>query len=76
MVFKDSALTPMAVLRFPIVLLLSDEKPTAVFHVPLAETQKGVLPFCGIASGIAPVRWRTDGLHISDEREADESKCD
>jgi hypothetical protein len=40
------------------------------------ETQKGVLPFCRVASGIASVRWRTDGLRVLGERKADERKCD
>jgi hypothetical protein len=40
------------------------------------ETQKGVLPFSSVASGIASVRWRTYGLRLLDERKADERKYD
>ena len=40
------------------------------------ETQKGVLAFCRVKSGIASVRWRTDRLRVLDERKADECKCD
>jgi len=60
----------MAVLRFPIVLLLSDEKPTAA-----GETQKGVLAFCRVKSWVASVRWWADRLRVLDERQADERKC-
>ena len=40
------------------------------------ETQKGVLAFCRVKSGVASVRWRTDGLRVLDEHKADECKCD
>ena len=41
-----------------------------------AETQKGVLAFRRVGAGIASVRWRTYGLHVLDERKADERKYD
>ena len=33
------------------------------------------VPFCRVASGVAAVRWRTDGLRVLDERKAYECKC-
>ena len=40
------------------------------------ETQKGVLAFCRVKFWVASVRWRTDGVHVLDERKADERKYD
>src|SRR6185437_356463 len=44
----------MAVLRFPIVLLLSDEKPTAVFHVPLVRLKRAFCPSAVLPPGYPP----------------------
>jgi hypothetical protein len=40
------------------------------------ETQKGVLPFCRVASGIASVWRRIYRLRVLDERKADKCECD
>ena len=50
--------------------------PTAVLYAPRGEAPEGDVPFCRVASGIASVRWRTDGLRVLDERKADERKYD
>ena len=39
------------------------------------ETQKGILSFCRVKSRVAAVRWWADRLHVLDECEADERKC-
>ena len=35
------------------------------------ETKKGILPFCGVASGITTIRRRTDRLRCLENREAE-----
>ena len=40
------------------------------------EVQKGVLPFCRVATSIAAIRRRTDGLRRLAERKGAKRKCD
>ena len=50
-VFKDSALTPMAVLRVPMVLTFERRETNRRIVCAAGETQKGVLPFCRVPPG-------------------------
>ena len=67
-VLKRSVPAPVAVLKLLSVLLKSENQPTAVFPVPVVRLKKGVLPFCRVEVGIAPVRRRNDCLGFSQKR--------
>ena len=55
---------------------ITDGGVVAAAKTVIGEAEKGVLPFCGVASGITSIgRWN-NRLRVLDERKADESNCD
>ena len=48
------------------VSLMSEQKATAVLYVPLLRLKRAFCPSARVASGIASVRWRADGLRVLD----------
>src|SRR6266403_8336 len=74
-VLARSVPAPMAVLNAPGVSLLSERKPIAVLKAPAGETQKRVLSFRCIASGITAVRWWAHCLGFGSNSQRQECEC-
>jgi hypothetical protein len=55
------------------VLLLSEENPTAALFMPVVRL-KGRLPFCRVASCITTIRWRNYSLRALQNQPTSERK--
>ena len=58
------------------IVALEREETNGCVESAGGETEKGILPFCTVASGITTIRWRNDCLRFWRKRDADNGQCD
>ena len=71
-VLARSVPAPIAVFNWPVVLLLSEKKPTRRIESAGGEAQKRGLPFRRVAARVAAIRRRNDGLRCRQKPEANQ----